>query len=173
MGADVCLATANPKRILIMDTYFIRTKLDRNLRSMLSTGSQMGRRNPNELRRIHNTIMNHVRGCNQRGTALQYLWEADLVCVPVHAELHWSMVVMDFRSNEFHIYDSFYNADYLPYAEALCLMKVFFFLVPFFFVSIFLLLLNSICTRFFILTIKCMHFLISGTSSFGRESSRT
>ena len=132
-SADVCVATANPKRILIMDTFFFKTKLERNLRSMLSTSTRMERRNPTELRRIHNTIMNHVRGCNQRDTALQYLWEADLVCVPVHSQLHWSMVVMDFRSNEFHIYDSFYNADYLPYSEALCLMKVFIFSCSFLF----------------------------------------
>ena len=173
MGEDWCVPTANPKDILIMDTYFLQTKLVRNLTSMLNTSTRMQQRHPNELRRIHANIMKQVRLCNRRDKALRYLWQADLVCVPVHSNLHWSMVVMDFRSYEFRIYDSFYTAKNIPYPEVLCLIQVFFFLVPFFFVFIFLLLLNSICTRFFILTIKCMHFLISGTSSFGRESSKT
>jgi hypothetical protein len=129
MKASWCVPTLTAPRILVLDTYFIKAKLVTLLAGelkILDSRSKEG--SQNQLRRIHNKIMKHVHGSTKHGKDLKFLWQTDLVLVPVHSSVHWSMVAMDFRFNEFRIYDSFYSAEELPYRDHLNLLQVFFFL---------------------------------------------
>ena len=131
-------------KILVLDTYFL-TKLTKMREDT--------RLSPAE---IHEKMMKHVRGCTKSGKDLKFLLQVDLVLVPVHSHLHWSLLVGDNRFNVFRVYDSYYNSNHLPYSEKLVAMKVFFFFyLPFIFFC--WLLLNSI---------HAPYFSISGAGSF-------